>query len=449
MAGTHSVVMSAGGFRVERPPCPPIAVDLDADGFVVRGAGPDVRVPLWDAAAVASVVEERLRSGPRPKGPLRGPAPTFPPARMLVGHVSLHRDRLLPRLDAETARVRDAVRAAADHVPTLIFHPALRAARWVRHDVLAFRAAALALAWVEVEMRPDGADTPEALVAALGSWRGLYSPTGTSYRSLDRTLMNLPAGFPGQLAPVLRRIRLERPVTCPLVLTALCLAADAVARRGHGTRCAPTLRVFQHATTAEVTAMVDAVGLATRRRLSAQRRDDLRTAVLYVTDHPEPYGGRLEGLVARAIAWHRVPGPADDPAPGPATALPPALPVARPPVPLPAVPGIVFLDTVGAIAREGEEMGHCIADYARDARDGHCYLFRVTHAGERASVEVSPAGDVVQACGPRNASNAAVRWGMAKLRAWGRQLLPPERRLAATAARRRRDAMRAAQLRFL
>ena len=43
-------------------------------------------------------------------------------------------------------------------------------------------------------------------LADLRGWRHLLSPTGRSYRSLDRTLMNLPAGVPGDLVCLLAHI---------------------------------------------------------------------------------------------------------------------------------------------------------------------------------------------------------------------------------------------------
>jgi len=86
------------------------------------------------------------------------------------------------------------------------------------------------------------------------------------------------------------------------------------------------------------------------------------------------------------------------------------------------MPGVTFLGTVGEILEEGQRMGHCIATRAEDALHGRCYLFHIDHQGERASVQVSAAGNVVEAQGPHNTENAAVWWGVIQLRTWGASL---------------------------
>jgi PcfJ-like protein len=94
----------------------------------------------------------------------------------------------------------------------------------------------------------------------------------------------------------------------------------------------------------------------------------------------------------------------------------------RPPIPLPGQPNVVFLDTVGAVTREGERMHHCIASYIPRAVAGNCFLFHVDYAGEQASVEVNPWGQVTQAFGPSNKRNVAAQWGRRVLGSWGRKL---------------------------
>ncbi len=68
-------------------------------------------------------------------------------------------------------------------------------------------------------------------------------------------------------------------------------------------------------------------------------------------------------------------------------------PTARPPIPLPAVPGIGFLATVGDVVEEGARMKHCIATRALEAIKRCCFLFRVEHRGQQASVEISAEGE--------------------------------------------------------
>ena len=69
-------------------------------------------------------------------------------------------------------------------------------------------------------------------------------------------------------------------------------------------------------------------------------------------------------------------------------------------------------------------MRHCVAAYAQRAAAGQCYLFHVDHAGQEATVEVSPFGRVAQSCGPDNCSNDATAWGLKVLGMWG-DAFPP------------------------
>ncbi len=63
-------------------------------------------------------------------------------------------------------------------------------------------------------------------------------------------------------------------------------------------------------------------------------------------------------------------------------------------------------------------MEHCVGTYALQASRGDCFLFHIDHAGETATVEVSPRGHVLQACGPKNCQNLATEWGAKVLSAW-------------------------------
>ena len=80
-----------------------------------------------------------------------------------------------------------------------------------------------------------------------------------------------------------------------------------------------------------------------------------------------------------------------------------------PPFPLPEIPGLRFLDTVGALYREGTAMRHCIAGYAHAAIGKSSYLFHYDCGEEMASVELGPDASVRQCFGPCNTvNNAAV-----------------------------------------
>src|SRR5207237_7604362 len=77
-------------------------------------------------------------------------------------------------------------------------------------------------------------------------------------------------------------------------------------------------------------------------------------------------------------------------------------PTRMPPIPLPEVAEVRFLDTVGAVCNEAERMQHCVATYVDLAVQGNCFLFHVDYKGEEATIEVGCEGAVRQAQGPRN-----------------------------------------------
>jgi len=432
MADGHRVVETPTGLLVETPRRPPLVVALEPWGFV---AG-DARFALTAVLALGEHLAAALARAPRTRRPLHGPPRPPPHAWTLAGHALRLRQRRLPVVNPTAAAVLDAVDAVTDDPPALAGDRTLYDDAWLVRDVVRHRAAAIALGYVH-RLRPD-ADAAGRR-AALARWRDLFSPTGVAHRSLDRTLMNLAASVPAALVPLLRHVRLSHPVTDPVVLTTLCLAVEAYARLDrlnalHAGHAAIFQRADAGAIVSALAVLSDAIGLPLR----ADQPEHLRRLVQLVADDPAPYGGALPGLVARAIRHHR--GRRVTTAPIPATSLR----TARPPIPLPEVPGIRFLDTVAAIRAEAAAMDHCIADYADGAVGGRCYLFSVTHRGTRASIEVSPEGRVVQACGPRNTDTIAAHWGTRHLRRWARALWPPAARLAHEAAARRRAARRAA-----
>lgn len=95
---------------------------------------------------------------------------------------------------------------------------------------------------------------------------------------------------------------------------------------------------------------------------------------------------------------------------------------AVPPITLPENPNIKFLDTYQSVVEEGNTMGHCIASYAEKAVKGGCYLFHVDYNGEPASVEVSPDGYVLQSYGKRDVINEASEYAKKELSKWAKDL---------------------------
>jgi hypothetical protein len=157
-----------------------------------------------------------------------------------------------------------------------------------------------------------------------------------------------------------------------------------------------------------------------RQPLSPRRTADIKQAVDFLLDYPDGHNGNIVGLANKAIRWHRTCW--DEQSEKATRHLSDDAPVVAPPIPLPDADGIRFLTTVGDLRNESEEMQHCIRHYAKSACDGGCFLFRVEHQGERASVEVSPFGFVTQAQGPKNVANRAAEWGRTVLGKWARGL---------------------------
>jgi hypothetical protein len=411
------IVEDGGKLRIEHPGRPPVTVGVEGWRFVLRSAEQEVgRFSLLDTRAVARRASEVMRRGHRSSPytvSLAGDAVPHP--MLIAGRLLATRQRLLAAVDPEVHAVWARLAPLTREPPQLACAEALYRDPWIVRDVLQYHAAAVALAFVETALRPSDllwdATTPAgeaALIDALRTWRGLFSPTGRPYRTLNRTLMQLAPGIPADLLCGLRQVTLERPYADPLELMAVLLARSVYARAERAEVARSHLHAVGLAGSGEIAASVERVGQALGRTLSASRPADLRAALGIVADYPQPYHGRLPGLVERALRWHRV-------APdirAEVTALGGvAMPTRLPPVALPCNPEITFLGTVGAVLDEGERMHHCVATYARRAVSGGCYLFHVEHDGAQATVEVNRDGTVAQACGPTNQRNVATQWG--------------------------------------
>jgi hypothetical protein len=145
----------------------------------------------------------------------------------------------------------------------------------------------------------------------------------------------------------------------------------------------------------------------------------------YINDYRADFQGRLVELVRRSVRWHREQAltKKED-----AIKFHGNKPAAIPPIPLPESNEklkVRFLDTVSAIASEGEEMKHCIATYIDKALSGDSYLFHIDHleTGQVASVEVDRFGRVIQSQGPANFINTAAKQGESFLKEWGQKIV--------------------------
>ncbi len=363
--------------------------------------------------------------------------------------------KLVGRADPVVTAVQKAVFAATFSDAPLAGEPELYRDRYIVQDVLHYPAAAVALrnAWTLTRelplarLRSSGAarelrklaqglgvtlhlgtsvrDNPTLAVQLerLRDWKALFSNTGYDYRSLNRTLMNLPGRVPHRLVCNLRRVHLERPLGSRLELLCVVLYAGIRAERDGPVDCADHGRVFQHARAEQIKEAMERVARHLRQPLEPRKSAHVRQMVQFLADYPEPHGGNVVGLAERAIRWHRKQQHEQTVAMrqyyGGQTA------VMTPPIELPAAPGVSFLGSVAAICTEAEQMQHCVASYIDLAVQGNCYLFHVRHKGEEATVEVGCEGRVRQAQGPRNQRNAAAVWGKRMLARWAAKLPAP------------------------
>jgi hypothetical protein len=338
------------------------------------------------------------------------------------------RRRLFDRHAPEASAIEERMVEIRGHVPRLARSPMFYRTPYLARDVRRFHAAAIALAYLEDELSPlpippdARPPTIPALRRAMLGWRHRFSPDGVSYRSLDRTLINLPTAVRPPLVCALRHVRLERPITDPIELHLLLHCVALAHQRG---TAIPWLHALQHANAAAIRAGLGRIAAATRSRtLDPLSVPHMEFVAAYLLDSHCPPVQRFAQVVAFAIRRHARreidrlmmamlrPQASAHHAPSLFT------PTAFPPLPPPDVPGLHFLATVGEVIEEGRRMGHCIGFYADRAVSGDCFLFHVEHAGQVASIEVGAEGRVRQAAGRHNQRNSASDWARRELAGW-------------------------------
>lgn len=442
------------GFTIEPPRGDAVTVDLQPWRFLVRSRErADGRVGLCQGSRLVAhvgvlVVRDRLvpyeGDASTPYRRILNRSMALATAKALRPEIDRQRRRLLAKVDPTVLAVQRAVLGNGGEYPEMVLgDEALYRDRYLVHDILTYPAAAIAVAYVwewldfrcAIAGRKDaGPEEAAGLVQMLSQWRGLFSPTGTPYRSLDRTLMNLPPRIPGYALCSLRHTVLERPMLNRLELMSLLSRLMYVSNREHLEPEWPTtlsqIRMLQHTREAEVRAAVARFTASTGWVCDPDSDRDLGNFIEFVCDYPQPHAGRLGGLLTKALRrWRqRRQQRAEDfsfdhfslEEPGG-----PDTPTALPSIPLPQVEGITFLATVGAVIREGNRLQNCLLDCVDRAFEGSSFLFHIEHRGEQACVEVSPWGEIREAAGPRNADNGAARWGALRLRRWAAGLRAP------------------------
>ena len=319
--------------------------------------------------------------------------------RVLYKRLLFQYQRLSGRIKEDVRSVHKSlfVNCFGYRVPQIVKSPDFYDRPYLVHDVVTYRAAAIAC------FLTDSIDS-------LGSWRGLFSPTGRPYRTLNRTLMALPGGMSPRLVSRLREVELKRPIHDRVELIVAIAGRDSHNRR-----------VFMHAQRAEIE---DAF-----RRVSEKIGGNLRGTnsicrfVNYLTDYPELHRGRILGLANKAIRWHRQDSQEQERQRA-LSRYGSEKPTAQPPIPLPTDPHVRFLSRVSEISEEGRVMKHCVGSrsYIEKAVNGSCYIFHLDYQDQTATVEVDRWGHVVQANGSSNKANVASAYGSKALADWGNQL---------------------------
>jgi hypothetical protein len=359
--------------------------------------------------------------------------------------------RLLTMVPPDVLAVQKALFAATRRVSDIAGMQALYQHPQIVSDVSKYRAAAIALSLVDelydfqrknalyrspemqalhararelnLEIAPridiDRNASIDDHLRAMYNWKALFSCIGKSYRSLNRTLMNLPGGIAPNMLKYLTTWRLGRPFTKRLELVFLLEAAMYI--DDHRWDDTQRFESFSHmtdkATEEEIKRAMVRVSQHLRSDLSHRRVRDVRRFTQFLFDYPESHNGNVIGLADKSIDYHR--NRLEEGRQERLKELGADTPASIPPIALPEKPEITFLASVEEIINEGREMGHCIADYARDAVRGNCYLFHVEKDRDAATVQVSFQGRVVQAHGPSNKSNNAVVWAKRVLNRWG------------------------------
>ena len=251
------------------------------------------------------------------------------------------RRRLLARVDPIVLEVQRSMFAATRTVGSIALGQELYQHRCVVEDIINYRAAAIAavhvysLAHSQISIRSErgwgnarldrqlerllrAEDDPrietnpfceprpsevtlEVLtpiyIELMKNWRDLFSDTGKSYRSLDRTLMNLPSGITYKGLRNLVRLHLERPHTERLEFLVLLMYGQS--------RSKHNMHIFQHVRVPDIKSAIGQVAEATQMGLSPEQPLHVKFMVDYLAGYPEKHTGDITGLARRSIEWHR------------------------------------------------------------------------------------------------------------------------------------------------
>ena len=257
-------------------------------------------------------------------------------------------------------------------------------------------------------------------------WAYSFSSTGNKYRTLMRTIMNIPGGIYYPQVVDLNNVLLSEPILTRIRMIAY---NTLISKSFNGTESEAYMRVVRKSSHDELRNAVKMVWYHSPTSATKDFRNtsEIYRAFRYIFDYPHDIGDwNIVGLATRSVEYHqnierhnailREKEEKENEEFMKSN-------VALPPIPLPSDDGVKFLDTVKSIFDEGDTMKHCISGYAQGAHRGHHYLFHVDYKGEMASVQVSARdGRVIQSHGIRNQENEASKHGQIILGQWGTKL---------------------------
>ena len=210
-------------------------------------------------------------------------------------------ERLRAKARPVVLGVQKAVFAATFGDHELLYEPALYSSDHITGDIRAYRSAAALPPILEILVSRQQGNPVESQVPvqdqieALSNWMSLYSHSGETYRSLRRTLMNLPGGIPADLLQYLATTRLQRPVQDRLELLTL-LLSRCMARYPAIPEAGNNDQLFLHASRSEILSAMTRVSRYLGDKLNPRRTADISRFVQVLVDYPEPHHGKHRGI---------------------------------------------------------------------------------------------------------------------------------------------------------